>query len=79
MKVTRQQAEKNRERVLEVAGRVFREKGFDGVGVADLMKSALGRQARIINMVKLGRVLNTVEDPPVKALFVYGSNPAANI
>ena len=40
MKVTRQQAEKNRERVLEVAGRVFREKGFDGVGVADLMKSA---------------------------------------
>src|SRR5258708_23702873 len=40
MKVTRQQAEKNRERVLEVAGRLFREKGFDGVGVADLMKSA---------------------------------------
>jgi TetR/AcrR family transcriptional repressor of nem operon len=40
MKVTRQQAEKNREWVLEVAGRLFREKGFGGVGVADLMKSA---------------------------------------
>lgn len=40
MKVTRQQAEKNRERVLDVAGRLFREKGFDGIGVADLMKSA---------------------------------------
>jgi anaerobic selenocysteine-containing dehydrogenase len=43
----------------------------------DLMRTALGREARIINMVELGRVLNTVNDPPVKALFVYGSNPAA--
>jgi anaerobic selenocysteine-containing dehydrogenase len=43
----------------------------------DLMKTALGREARTINMVKLGRVLNTVDDPPVKALFVYNSNPAA--
>jgi anaerobic selenocysteine-containing dehydrogenase len=42
----------------------------------DLMKTALGREARTINMVKLGRVLNTVNDPPVKALFVYNSNPA---
>jgi anaerobic selenocysteine-containing dehydrogenase len=44
---------------------------------ADLMKTALGREARTINMVELGRVLNTQNDPPVKALFVYGSNPAA--
>ena len=43
----------------------------------DLMKSALGREARTINMVELGRVLNTQNDPPVKALFVYNSNPAA--
>jgi molybdopterin guanine dinucleotide-containing S/N-oxide reductase-like protein len=43
----------------------------------DLMKTALGREARTINMVKLGRALNTLSDPPVKALFVYGSNPAA--
>jgi anaerobic selenocysteine-containing dehydrogenase len=43
----------------------------------DLMKTALGGEARTINMVKLGRVLNTVDDPPVKALFVYNSNPAA--
>src|SRR6202140_3134827 len=43
----------------------------------DLMKSALGREARTINMVELGRVLNTVNDPPVKALLVYNSNPAA--
>jgi anaerobic selenocysteine-containing dehydrogenase len=44
---------------------------------ADLMKTALGREARTINMVELGRVLNTLNDPPVKALFVYNSNPAA--
>lgn len=40
MKVTREQASQNRDRVLEVAGRLFRERGFDGIGVADLMKSA---------------------------------------
>lgn len=43
----------------------------------DLMKTALGREARTLNMVELGRVLNTANDPPVKALFVYNSNPAA--
>jgi anaerobic selenocysteine-containing dehydrogenase len=43
---------------------------------SDLMQSALGREARTINMVELGRVLNS-ENPPVKALFVYSSNPAA--
>ncbi len=43
----------------------------------DLMTTALGREARTINMVELGRVLNHQDDPPVKALFVYNSNPAA--
>ena len=41
------------------------------------MDVALGRPARTLNMVELGRVLNQVSDPPVKALFVYNSNPAA--
>src|SRR5258708_12750407 len=40
MKVTRQQVAKNRHRIVEVAGKLFREKGFDGVSVADIMKSA---------------------------------------
>ncbi len=43
----------------------------------DLMNTSLGRPARTLNMVELGRVLNNVNDPPVKALFVYNSNPAA--
>jgi len=40
MKVSREQAALNRERVVEVAAKLFREKGFDGIGVADLMKGA---------------------------------------
>jgi len=40
MKVSREQAAVNRERVLDTAARLFRERGFQGVGVADLMKEA---------------------------------------
>jgi TetR/AcrR family transcriptional repressor of nem operon len=40
MRVSREQAAKNRERILDVAARLFRERGFNGVGVADLMKAA---------------------------------------
>lgn len=43
----------------------------------DLMYTALGRPARVVNMSTLGQALNTLDDPPVKALFVYASNPAA--
>ena len=40
MKVSKEQMAENRERILETAAQLFREKGFDGIGVADLMKSA---------------------------------------
>ena len=40
MRITKQQAEDNRARVVETASRLFREKGFEGVGVADLMHAA---------------------------------------
>ena len=43
----------------------------------DLMQKSLGRPARILNMAELGKQLNETSDPPVKALFVYNSNPAA--
>ena len=44
----------------------------------DLMsKSPLGRVARTVNMVQLGKALTELEDPPIKALVVYNSNPAA--
>jgi len=38
--VSREAAAATRERILEVAGTLFRERGFDGIGVADIMKRA---------------------------------------
>ncbi|HXW92485.1 MAG TPA: molybdopterin oxidoreductase family protein [Terriglobales bacterium] len=49
----------------------------EGLARPDLMLRALGRPARVVNMVELGRALNQLADPPIKALFVYNSNPAA--
>ena len=43
----------------------------------NLMQESLGRPARTVNMVELGKSLNALDNPPVKALFVYNSNPAA--
>jgi len=40
VRVTREQAAANREKILEVAGTLFRERGYDGIGVADIMKRA---------------------------------------
>ena len=40
MKVSRTQAAANRDRVVEVAGRLLRENGFDGIGVDGLMQEA---------------------------------------
>ena len=44
----------------------------------DLMvASPLGRAARVVNKSELGRALTVLDGPPVKAMFVYNSNPAA--
>jgi TetR/AcrR family transcriptional repressor of nem operon len=40
MRVSRIQAAENRELVIDVASRLFREHGFDGIGLKDLMKGA---------------------------------------
>jgi anaerobic selenocysteine-containing dehydrogenase len=47
-----------------------------------MMASPLGRPSRVVNMSLLGQALTTLGDnetdgPPVKAMFVYNSNPAA--
>lgn len=39
-RVSRAQTEQNREQILDVAARLFRERGFEGVSVADLMAEA---------------------------------------
>jgi anaerobic selenocysteine-containing dehydrogenase len=49
-----------------------------GLEMPELQKrSALGREARIVNMSLLGKALTEMEGPPVKAMVVYNSNPAA--
>ncbi|MBP2836690.1 TetR/AcrR family transcriptional regulator [Dickeya parazeae] len=40
MKVTKAQVQANRAHIVETASMLFREKGYDGVGVADLMAAA---------------------------------------
>jgi TetR/AcrR family transcriptional repressor of nem operon len=40
MKVTKAQVQANRARIVETASALFRERGYDGVGVADLMGAA---------------------------------------
>jgi TetR/AcrR family transcriptional repressor of nem operon len=40
MRVTREKAAENRERIIASAARLFREKGFDGVGVDAIMEDA---------------------------------------
>jgi anaerobic selenocysteine-containing dehydrogenase len=40
-------------------------------------RSTLGREARLVNMSELGKALTTLDHPPVKAMIVYNSNPAA--
>jgi TetR/AcrR family transcriptional regulator, transcriptional repressor for nem operon len=40
MRVTRVQAEENRQKVINVASRLFRERGFDGIGLKDVMERA---------------------------------------
>jgi TetR/AcrR family transcriptional repressor of nem operon len=40
MKVSREQMAENRRRILDVASRLFRDKGFEAVSVAEVMKAA---------------------------------------
>jgi TetR/AcrR family transcriptional regulator, transcriptional repressor for nem operon len=40
MRVSREKAAENRERIVEIASRLFREKGFDGVGIDSIMLGA---------------------------------------
>ena len=39
--------------------------------------SPIGRPGRVVNMSRLGHALTELRDPPVQAMLVYNSNPAA--
>src|SRR3954451_20000276 len=40
VRVSREQAAENRQRILDVAARLFRQRGFDGIGVDAIMEAA---------------------------------------
>ena len=40
MRVTREQAAANRDRIVKVASALFRQHGIDGIGIADIMRAA---------------------------------------
>jgi anaerobic selenocysteine-containing dehydrogenase len=55
-------------------------RGFFGLDWAALYRDDLrAREARPLQMTRLGEGLLEVDDPPVKALFVYASNPVASV
>src|SRR2546423_10507851 len=40
MRLSQEESEQNRKQILEVAGKLFRERGFEAVSIDDLMKAA---------------------------------------
>jgi anaerobic selenocysteine-containing dehydrogenase len=62
-------------------GGVFYDtRGFFGVNWAALWRDDLApRTTRALRLSRLGELLLGADDPPVKVLFVYGSNPAASV
>ena len=55
-------------------------RGFFGLNWQALWRDDLRpRQTRALSMTRLGEGLLEVDDPPVKALFVYAGNPVASI
>ena len=61
-------------------GACYDTRGFFGLDWAALWRDDLRpRPARALHMTRLGEGLLEVDDPPVKALFVYASNPAASV
>jgi anaerobic selenocysteine-containing dehydrogenase len=49
----------------------------DALKRTDLIHAGRLFAPRTVSMVALGKALNELNDPPIKALFVYNSNPAA--
>ncbi len=55
-------------------------RGFFGLNWAALWRDDLrARDTRILSMTRLGEGLLELRDPPIKALFIYASNPAVSI
>src|SRR3954462_1975781 len=51
--------------------------GTFAMNTAAMERTDLDHSARTINMTRLGEALTEIDDPPVKALVVYNSNPGS--
>jgi anaerobic selenocysteine-containing dehydrogenase len=61
-------------------GVCYDTRGFYGLNWNALWRDDLRpRPARALHMTRLGEGLLELDDPPVKVLFVYASNPAASV
>ncbi len=61
-------------------GVCYDTRGFFGLNWNALWRDDLRpRPARALNMTRLGEGLLEIDNPPVKVLFVYASNPAASV
>jgi anaerobic selenocysteine-containing dehydrogenase len=61
-------------------GVCYDTRGFFGVNWGALWRDDLRpRPTRALSMTRLGEGLLEIDDPPVKALFVYASNPVASV
>src|SRR5215471_4059890 len=61
-------------------GVLYDTRGFFGLNWAALWRDDLcSGQMRTLDMKRLGHALLETGNPPVQALFVYGSNPAASV
>lgn len=88
MRVSRAQAEENRRAVIEAAGRLFRERGFDGVGLNDLMGAAGLTQGGFYKQFKskgdlaaqaCERVLSDSAERLMRVVEASGNDPLAAI
>ena len=66
---------RGRTAAFHIAGVPVQPRGPGNAGTAE--SSPLGREARLVNMSQLGKALTDLDEPPVKAMVVYNSNPAA--
>lgn len=61
-------------------GVCYDTRGFYGLNWAALWRDDLrARPARALHMTRLGEGLLEIDNPPVKALFIYAGNPVASV
>ena len=70
MRITKEKRQENHDRIVAIASEMFRERGFDGVSVADLMESAAHVVSRAQVMEGVAEMIAEVQ---VEATFPDGT------